>query len=188
MVCVLPDAGTFHDASAFRQVPDHQEVYMHDSSGASVIIELLAHQRDVPDADAAQFHFAELAKANRAEPPAAEGESGLTHCPLEPRTLTSPHGPFTAARDMAFGVQRVAKFNEHDRPNDVLVAVAVLRLPKPYWTDVLCSVSAPIRIAEGSSEQRYVTGTLSESAAVSMLTDVFESIEIRDYGLFVEEE
>ena len=188
MCCSLP--GTlgkdFHDASRFRQVPDHQEMFMHERSGAAIIVELLAHQRTVADVDAAYFHWAELASSNKARD--SIDRAKLTEAVVEPCNFDTPKGPILAARSVASGVQRVSKFNEDDRVNDVMVAVGVIRLTKPYWTDILVSISAPVRIAEGSSEQRYVEKPLEAEDAVAMLQAVFDTVTVRDFGLFVEED
>mmetsp|Transcript_12311 Transcript_12311/g.38295 ORF Transcript_12311/g.38295 Transcript_12311/m.38295 type:complete len:199 (-) Transcript_12311:100-696(-) len=188
MCCALPGVlgKDFHDASRFRQVPDHQEMFMHERSGAAIIIELLSHQRHVADVDAAYFHWCELHSSNKARNEA--DRSQLVEETLEPVNFDTPHGPLLAVRTVASGIQRVSKFNEDDRVNDVMVSIGLLRLTKPYWTDVLVSISAPLRIAEGSSEQRYVEQPLEAEEAVAMVRTVFESVVIRDFGLFVEEE
>ncbi len=171
----------FFDASRFRVVPDHQEIFMHDQSGACIIVELLDFDKTVADEDAALFHFNELAKANR-----AQGESeGVEVAALPARQFTTPRGTVSASQQIVRGLQHVPKFNEEDRPNDVMVVAGLLRLPDPYWTDILVSVSAPLRIAPGSSEERYVKEPLTPEAAQAMLEGIFASLEIRDFGLFV---
>jgi hypothetical protein len=189
MACALPGKldDDFHDASKFRLVPDHQEIYMYASSGATIIVELLAKVRDVADADAAWYHWEQLAAANRAQ--GGIDRTQVVERTLPPARFAGPNGAaIVAPRSVTHGVQHVAKFNETDRANDVMVVVGVIRLPAPYLTDVLCSVSAPTRIAAGSSDERYVTSPLVPEAAVELHRPVFESIAIRDFGLFVEED
>ncbi|PHJ25340.1 ran-interacting mog1 protein, partial [Cystoisospora suis] len=64
MTVQLPD--TFKDVSALRQVPDNQEVFMDMSRDQSLVIEIVEHQTNIADGDAARFFFCDLAKENGA--------------------------------------------------------------------------------------------------------------------------
>ncbi len=57
----LPD--TFEDVSSLRQVPDHQEVFVDQTSEMSFIVEILAYE-DVPDEASASHFFYDLAQCN----------------------------------------------------------------------------------------------------------------------------
>ncbi|CCW67509.1 unnamed protein product [Phytomonas sp. Hart1] len=105
MRCRVPRV--LQNVSDFRQVPDHQEV-LHDlSTGATLIVELLARQREVRDDEAARFFYYDLAKANGCTPEGVRLETlavlppsayaALTGLPLlnPSMTLDSPHCPVT---------------------------------------------------------------------------------------------
>ena len=63
MLTELPKS--YADASNFREVPDHQEVWVDTSSDRSVIIEVL-EQKEVPDTEAMEFFLNDLASFNEA--------------------------------------------------------------------------------------------------------------------------
>ena len=46
------------------KVPDHQEVFADEVSEASVIVEILSHDKTVSDSDAAAHYFNDMAQAN----------------------------------------------------------------------------------------------------------------------------
>ena len=64
--CAVPS--DWIDAASFRDVPDHQEVYMHPTAEGeqSVIIEILQYEETVTDENAAAYYFNDLANADGA--------------------------------------------------------------------------------------------------------------------------
>lgn len=52
---------TFDDVSNFREVPDHQEVYLSGETNASMVIELMNYDDSVSDEKAASHYFHDLA-------------------------------------------------------------------------------------------------------------------------------
>jgi len=61
----------WRDVSQVRQVPDHQEVWQGEKveggvGGSCLVVEMLALEDDVPDADASGYFFNDLADANGA--------------------------------------------------------------------------------------------------------------------------
>lgn len=54
----------YHCCSEFRDVPDAQEVFADAGTDQSVIVEVLQHSAGVGDADAAAFHFNDIAESN----------------------------------------------------------------------------------------------------------------------------
>ena len=56
----------WRDVSTVRQVPDNQEVYQDctEETGAVLVVEILQHQADVKNEDAAMFFFGDLAESN----------------------------------------------------------------------------------------------------------------------------
>jgi hypothetical protein len=164
----------FANVSEVRQVPDNQEVFVDAASGCSVIVELLERVA-AADADAAAFHFAEIARANKA----VESEV-LDVAP--PSAAAAPAG---ACAQLLLGRQRVAKFNEHGRENDVAVVVGLLRVPPPVATDVLVSVSYAYRVAAGSSDERAWEVRYSPADVRELGARALRNLVIRDMGLFV---
>jgi hypothetical protein len=86
------------------------------------------------------------------------------------------------------GVQAVSKFtNEGGCENDVYTCMTVLRFPSPIFTDILITVCAPQRIAQGSSEALAVQQLISPEVAAELLSRVVASLAIVDWGLFIRE-
>jgi hypothetical protein len=75
IVAAVPPS--FVDVSAFRTVPDYQEVLADTREGrdASFIVELLDREEEATDADAAVFYFNQMAEDNGA--PVSAGRSVL---------------------------------------------------------------------------------------------------------------
>ncbi|CAE8680809.1 unnamed protein product, partial [Polarella glacialis] len=102
ITCELPRS--FSDASTFREVPDHQEVWVDCDSDRSLVIEIL-EKKDVPDDQAIAFFLSDLASFNEA---------------LEAEVLSSralaveevPQMPAAALCLGGLGEQTVAKFKE----------------------------------------------------------------------------
>lgn len=197
------------DASQFRVVPDHQEVFLHPSNGTCIVIELMERQGSVPDETpaCARFFFSDLADANgatseadryidgdeptyeseliqristafRVMPPLLQGET----CRVLPPTASVPS--VQAFTDSVWGLQRVSKFREHVK-NELLVYIAVVRLPAPYNTDIVISVTAPQRVDPASSDAKYVTEIADPVECRAILARAVESLAVVDYGLFV---
>lgn len=155
MLTELPKS--YADASNFREVPDHQEVWVDTSSDRSVIIEVL-EQKEVPDTEAMEFFLNDLASFNEAT------EAKVLHTkPLAPEEV--PHLGCRAF--MAVGQQMVAKFKE-ERVDPVQIYAAVLRLPE-VTTDILITLNDP-----GHSH--------AESA--DMFAHLLKSFRIVDWQLF----
>ena len=90
---------------------------------------------------------------------------------------------------MCIGRQKIAKFNEEGRENDVAVFLALKRISPPIATDLLVSISYAFQTAEGSSENQYkFTKKFDSPQELKDLgANIFKSLEIRDFGLFVPE-
>lgn len=218
IVAAIPP--TMADASDFRVVPDHQEVFMHPVNGTCIIIELTQRQAAIPDSEAAPFQFNDLASANAAASPetswlvapayhstASPPAAATTEATIVASTLAvseavaaaSESGIFRSSRvmpspadaqlrcfiDSCIGWQRVSKFREKNAQNDVLVALSVVRIPAPYDTDVVISVSMPQRIDPRSSDAKYVTEMAEPRQCVELLIAATASLRVVDFGLFV---
>jgi len=123
MRCVIPPG--LVDVSAFREVPDNQEVWVaQDSDALVLVVEVAEYAAEVADAQAASYYFGDLAQCNEAEAfvlqaaDARVSAAGLLQCPA------------VASVWACSGVQRgVSKFAARGQ-GDVAVWLAVARLPE----------------------------------------------------------
>ncbi|XP_066517930.1 ran guanine nucleotide release factor [Hoplias malabaricus] len=162
------------DVSELREIPDNQEVFAHAQTDQSVIIELMEHQSQVEDAQAARYHFEDLAGSNKAS---AEGLWEVRE--VESISLSELKLQECSSAWLLNGAQLVSKFNEEAK-NTVNIHLCVFRLPQ-YTTDILVTFNNPVNISP-----------LSSSAVVS--TDVgwtlqdfhtlLQSLQLLDPGVF----
>lgn len=130
----------FVDASSFRQVPDHQEVFIDTHpTDASLIIELLELDHALSHAHLASDHFNILATDNQAT---------NVHV-LSEQQLVNEASPVLAKLSDAFGFllvgeQSISKFkSEHQNDTvPILILLAVLRLPS-VPSDILLTFNLP---------------------------------------------
>ena len=170
-------AGYFN-VSMVREVPDSQEVFCNVDTDQSLIVEILEREDSKADGFEALAYFAQdLAEANGAE-------GAIAFDPSEVRT----HTPSAQMRDrvaycgsLSF-VQRIAKFREA-AANDVLVILGLVRLPS-VGSDILISLSSPLRIDAGSSSAKSASATASAQAAMDTLSAALSSFAIRRWSLF----
>lgn len=193
MSCAIPDSMT--DISTFRQVPDHQEVYADEETGATLIVELLSRQPHVSDDHAPSFYFNDLAQDNGCTPAEVSvttagtlPPSAYPHLATLPQGRSGGRGCACTYACLTTGYQRVSKFtNESGKANEVFVGLAVLRFPPPVSTEVLVSLSALHWIHPESSEAKVVTKLLSEEERAVILHRAVASLQVHDWGLFVQE-
>lgn len=184
----------FADVSRLRAVPDHQEVFCDAASDAAFIVELTEPPAGVADADAARAHLEDVNAADD-----AEGVEAVAALParLPPPAGVAPPGAtaplFVGARAC---VARVAKFSERAR-NRVAVLLAVARLPPPAATDVLLTLSLPLRVDAASSSAATMAAAggapggaaaEDEAGAIARAARALEaavaSLAVHDWGLF----
>nr|XP_033781501.1 ran guanine nucleotide release factor [Geotrypetes seraphini] len=139
---VLPPG--FRDVSELREIPDNQEIFAHSQTDQSIIIELLEYQVHVSDAEAARYHFEDIASSNEASGP--EKAEILTVEPIPKEQLALQE---CASAWLLSGRQLVAKFNEQVR-NTVTLHLCLFRLPQ-FTTDLLLTFNDPILIHPSSS-------------------------------------
>ncbi|EGG18397.1 Ran GTPase binding protein [Cavenderia fasciculata] len=174
----------FIDVSQFRQVPDHQEVFVDETSDQSVIIELLERQSHIEDNKSASFHFDTI--SDESDIP-ADGRIVFNHRPIDSAEM--PHFTNETPKFLLFGQQKVAKFNETGSENIVNVYMAIVRLSKSQ-TDVLITLYHPILLCESSSSAKTVGSTkpdtlYSQPIVEQTFIKILQSFNIKDYSLFV---
>lgn len=117
-----------------------------------MIVELLEHAADVPDAEAATHYFAGIAEDNDAAATArVEASTALTAAHMPSMAMGQPGGAARATAHFLSGRQLVSKARESDAArNDVRILLAVLRLPD-VMTDILISMNVPLAFSAVSS-------------------------------------
>ncbi len=151
--CSLPD--TLSDASRFRQVPDHQEVFVSSSpregvEEVSVIVELNQYHEGPAD-EFPQFVVDDLARFNEAQ------SCSIVSC-------TSVEGGLCIEAMMS-----VLKF---DKPpaHDLAVLIGVKRVPQ-HSVDIQLVVYVP----QGSEDLVQVRQVFEE---------IYRSLTVKDYNIF----
>lgn len=149
------------DASTLRQVPDTQEVLLSHDSDVSIIVEVLQCVDKATDAAdmgvAARYHFDSLAHDNDAL--SSKVESVDAPCAAAaPQTTPKPA--------LLRGTQKVRKFGKATDEHEVVIYLAVYRLPAQN-VDLVLSINDPEH-------------TISQAAAWR----IAHSLQIRDWQLF----
>ncbi|KAF4318653.1 hypothetical protein BBO99_00001453 [Phytophthora kernoviae] len=175
--CEIPDG--FADVSTFRQVPDNQEVFANAHTDQCVIIELLQYEDSISNKDSAQYFFNEIAQSNGCGP---DEVSVLLNEPVDAQNGPTIHKDHVTT--LAVGDQRVAKFKEgEDAKNVVRVYLGNIRLPG-VTTDVVLSVSAPMRINPASSSQGAFQFEDNSEVAAAIFKEALKSFSVLDWSLF----
>ncbi|KND02003.1 uncharacterized protein SPPG_02509 [Spizellomyces punctatus DAOM BR117] len=174
---------SFLDASDFREVPSNQEVFVDQNTDQSIIIELLELASDADDAEAANFHFQQLAEDNDA------AESRVLSVEyLDPATVT-PSLPSTVHLSVIVGEQVVSKFREGNPNARNLVAIymAVLRIPH-VTTDLVISYNHPVALGQSSSSATALRESGGHvgvpEVAMENFRNMLRRLRIVDWGLF----
>jgi hypothetical protein len=188
------------DASDFRPIPDHQEVFSEivvasDDGAAPVLLlfEIVEREAAVTDSAAAAFFFRDLADANDDALSGAglaeggvrglEGGTALLHPSLATGSgsvggdavLVSARGRQRIARPPPLGsLERGAVVV------DVSVFLAVLRLPH-VASEVLISFTAPAAAQQEADEE-------GAAAAERRFADIVRSFRVLEWSLFGGEE
>eukprot|EP01132_Coremiostelium_polycephalum_P004887 gene4887-6095_t len=169
----------FIDISQYRQVPDHQEVFVDEHTEQSVIIELLERQ-PVSDQESLSFHYNVICE-----------EAGILpekRILVNSRAITTkemPNFPDSFPKYLLLAQQKVAKFNE-TAENTINVYMAIVRLERAK-TDLLITLNEAIEISPESSSINAVKTTTPSSDHTlieSLFLSILNSFKIKDYGLF----
>ncbi|EGC38065.1 hypothetical protein DICPUDRAFT_29264 [Dictyostelium purpureum] len=164
----------FRDITQFRQVPDHQEVFVDEKSDQSFIVELNEKQSVVDD-QAILFHY-----ENLTEELELPKEKSVV---LNQRKLTNdelpnfPNNP----KYILLAQQKVAKFKE-SAENTVNLYMLLVRLEKQN-TDILIILNDTIEISPASSSKNAQTQT-NQSEVEALFLNSIKSFKINDYSLF----
>ncbi|KAI9500889.1 hypothetical protein GGI25_006396 [Coemansia spiralis] len=174
MSMVIPEG--MADASAFREVPDHQEVFADAEKDQSIIVEILEAIEHKAE-KALQYHFDEIAQTNESE--------HSTVYKIEEIQLETIGEVYVLV-----GQQEVAKFNEKakalDAVNSVCMFMALVRVPQ-HSADVLVSLNVPLKIGHSSSSFAATSGgplPVDIEKSYSDFKLMLGTFRINDYSLF----
>ena len=169
----LPDR--FEDVSAYRHVPDNQEVLADATTDESLIVEILEHVPTVSDEESARFFFLDLADLN--------GSAMRDIERVEAADVPSlREGGAAHYASFAVGSQRVAKHRQGpEAANVVATFVGNVRLPDRQ-TDVLITMSSPTAICSESASRSARGG--DQDAALALFRAALRTFAIVDWGLF----
>ncbi|TNN41696.1 Ran guanine nucleotide release factor [Liparis tanakae] len=167
-----------NDASELREIPDNQEVFAHERTDQSLIVELVEHQAQVADRDAARYHFEDIAGSNKASQPGSGFEVTGEARVCESELLLADCGSAWTLT----GTQRVSKFNEEAR-NTVTLHLAVLRLPR-FSTDVLITFNDPQRIDPESSSAAAAETRSEDRWTEQDFRRLLRTLTLHNPGLF----
>ncbi|ETP38504.1 hypothetical protein F442_13908 [Phytophthora nicotianae P10297] len=176
--CEIPEG--FADVSSFRQVPDNQEVFANAATDQCVIVELLQYEESVTDAQSARYFFNEIAQSNGCGPDEVtvllEEKANTKNAPAN---IDAPH-----TTQIIVGDQSVAKFKEGDHAKNVVrVYLGNIRLPG-VTTDVVLSMSAPMRINPASSSRDAFQFEDNSEVAAAIFKQALQSFAVLDWSLF----
>ncbi|KAL5035040.1 hypothetical protein RTP6_002796 [Batrachochytrium dendrobatidis] len=175
----IPDG--FHDVSQFRDVPDHQEVFVAEVAESNIMFDLLEPDEDATDIQsAARYHFEQLSRDNEADP-------NHTRIVLErtiPETMLSSTIQGAKATVIA-GTQQIAKYNERgaDAYNTVAVYMGLIQLGRAS-TDVVITYNQTVEMGATSSSRAQFEGIPDCILSIDAFVDMLCQFEVVDWSLF----
>ncbi len=161
----------FEDVSSLRDIPDHQEVFLHHDSEASIIVELLDLEKDASESNILSHYFTDLAKHNDCQ------NYEIFQQSLSMPDGFMPHVTPAFSRLACTGKQMVKKYrSEQAKVDYVYIALVVVRL-RNVDTDVLISLNLPL------SEQRLsLLPPGSDVTAIDALFQTTEALILGDHS------
>ncbi|KAJ3130453.1 hypothetical protein HK098_000018 [Nowakowskiella sp. JEL0407] len=170
---------SFIDASDLREIPDNQEVFIDTLTNESLIFEILELEEDIPNEQAASFHFQQLASDND-----ASDESEIISIEYLRPGIDLTHMQNDAHLTYLFGRQKIAKYRDTDplARNVVNIYLICIRLFS-VQTDFIITYNHPIAFGPASREIAGVWSS-SENDAVEKFRASVQSFEIKDWTLF----
>lgn len=198
----------FVDASLFRQVPDTQEVFVHQAVDDSLMFDLLERLESPSDLHALKDHLEEISRINDADPSSQLIQLYTETHPLGKSSLSSRASPayITVAIEPAKKWGRTAKLNAEAQNSDkklldepILVLILVLIRIKDVETDFIVSYNTPITTADElkalqevfSGKEEKGTAVTSVEAlpprvqeGIASVKRVLNSLDITDWTLF----
>ncbi|USP73097.1 hypothetical protein yc1106_00371 [Curvularia clavata] len=165
----------FSDASLIRQIPSHQEVYLHNTGYTSIVLEILEYVDKPSDEEALQYHFADL----------VDGTGDTTTIVAQGSAVMKslPHTPVLALNFIQTPPAPVPGAPVRKTPEYTFIQLLVIRL-KEQGTDILVSINSPHYPGEYVPAAAPGEETQLIREAKGMKDKVLESFEIKEWGLF----
>ncbi|KAG8853494.1 hypothetical protein FRB96_008096 [Tulasnella sp. 330] len=163
------------DASAFRQVPDTEEVYLSQDTDISFTIEILERVEPEDPIEAIWFHFESLAHDN-------DALSSTVEEAQKPSGTVSASPPAQPACISLVGTQIVSKFNKPaEQADQVKIFLAVWRVDAKN-IDVVMSINVPV--VTGADENQKGVGQKGVDWARVAWEKAKTTLKIEDFELF----
>ncbi|XP_046876553.1 ran guanine nucleotide release factor isoform X2 [Hypomesus transpacificus] len=165
------------DISELREIPDNQEVFAHEHTDQSIIVELLEFQSHVENEDAARYHFEDVAGSNKAVGPGTS----------EVKTIKALSKPELSMQEcssawLLTGTQAVSKFNEEAK-NIVSIHLGLFRLPQ-FSTDILVTFNNPLTISSSSSSAAGASNLPTHPWTIQDFDSLLQSLKLHNPGVF----
>ncbi|KAK3628789.1 hypothetical protein LTR56_018408 [Elasticomyces elasticus] len=178
ITCLLPS--NFADVSDLRQVPDHQEVYLDKDGYTSVVVDILERVEKENDQEALNYHLKDLVQ---------EDEGEVTTWDISEVKMAKLQDTIPAYTLLATTPPGARQRGRAHEPDFVGVLLLLIRLVEQK-TDVLVAVNVPhipghYIAGEVDLERRMTGGLLRVGGEIR--EKIVESLEIRDWELFVQE-
>ncbi|QIX00574.1 hypothetical protein AMS68_006091 [Peltaster fructicola] len=177
IVADLPSS--FADVSDFRQVPDHQEVYLDKDGFTSIVVEIL-ERVEQPDIEALKYHLHDLVDTDASQTKiitAAEAHFAKLPPGTSAYTLLAIAPPDEKQRGRA------------NEPDFVAIYLTMLRLPEQK-TDLLVAVNVPYIAGQYDpatiNQEAGQLGSLGQNA-LSIRDTILQTLNIKDWSLFVQD-
>ncbi|EMD97534.1 hypothetical protein COCC4DRAFT_75047 [Bipolaris maydis ATCC 48331] len=166
----------YSDASLIRQIPSHQEVYLHNTGYTSIVLEILEYVDKPSDEEALQYHFADLVDGTGdATTMVAQAKGEMKNLPQTPiLTLTFIQTPPSPAA----GAPPARKTPEY-----TFIQLILVRL-KEQATDIMITINSPHYPGEYSPAASPSSETQLMTQAKRIKEKVLDSFAIKDWGLF----
>lgn len=175
----------FGDVSSIRQVPDHQEVYLDSSGFTSIIFDITERVENVAtDEEALKFHFDDIvsgsAEGTQYFHPGTATLAKMPNIPTYTLFATQHPQPPTISPSGTSAPCNPA-------PDFTGILLVLVRLAEQK-TDIVVTVNVPHVLGEYVSEAVDLAtaklGPLIDSA-VKVQGKILETLEIKDWGLFM---
>ncbi|KAK5685641.1 hypothetical protein LTR17_027050 [Elasticomyces elasticus] len=178
ITCLLPS--NFADVSDLRQVPDHQEVYLDKDGYTSIVVDILERVEKENDQEALKYHLKDLVQ---------EDEGEVTTWDISEVKMAKLQDTIPAYTLLATTPPGARQRGRAHEPDFVGVLLLLVRLVEQK-TDLLVAVNVPhipghYDPGEVDLERRMTGGLLRIGGEIR--EKVLESLEIRDWELFVQE-
>lgn len=193
----------FIDASNFREIPDTQEVYVHQEVDDSVVFDLLESVESAAHLDALKEHLHEISRINNDDPESQLVQLYTNTIDLKQTSLKDvdvSKAAITVAIEPAKKWGRTTKLekegNEETLEEPILVMILSLIRLANVQTDLLITYNTPItKVKDLNALETVFNGKDKPIASIEELPErikqgleaievITKTLEVKDWGLF----